>query len=138
MADTKAVVAPFSRPSDVTVVMDVRHPQPVQGLGNMLILNFVDSASSAQPAPNAKASGTGSQASGAGITAPADSDKLTDDEVLDGVLKKKVDKTTGALYREYASLDAVAKHGYAAANLVKNVKKDKEDVLLVKKNWQLI
>lgn len=113
MADTKAVVAPFSRPSDVTVVMDVRHPQPVQGLGNMLILNFVDSASGTQPASNVQASGTGSQTSGAGTITPADPDKLTDDEVLDGVLKKKVDKTTGALYREYASLDAVAKHGYA-------------------------
>lgn len=113
MADTQTVVAPFSRPSDVTVVMDVAHPQPIQGLGNMLILNFLDSASGTQPASNVQASGTGSQTSGTGTITPADPDKLTDDEVLDGVLKKKVDKTTGALYREYASLDAVAKHGYA-------------------------
>ncbi len=91
MADTKTVVAPFSRPSDVTVVMDVAHPQPIQGLGNMLILNFLSTQS-----------GSNTQAT----------DNLTDDEVLDGVLKKKVDKTTGALYREYANLDALAKHGY--------------------------
>ena len=41
MADT-TVVAPFKRPSDVDVVMDVVHPKPIVGLGNLLILNFVD------------------------------------------------------------------------------------------------
>lgn len=96
MADTKTIVAPFSRPSDVTVIMDVAHPQPIEGLGNMLILNFVDSASSTQPASNT----------------PVDQDKLTDSEILDGVLTKKLDKATGALYREFSNLDALAKHGY--------------------------
>ena len=43
MADT-TVVAPFKRPSDVDVVMDVVHPKPIVGLGNLLILNFVDPA----------------------------------------------------------------------------------------------
>lgn len=73
MADTQTVVAPFSRPSDVTVVMDVAHPQPIQGLGNMLILNFLDSASSTQPASNTHTTGS---------TIPVDQDKLTSSEIL--------------------------------------------------------
>ena len=104
MADTQTVVAPFSRPSDVTVVMDVAHPQPIQGLGNMLILNFLDSASSTQPASNTQTAGSN--------TTPVDPDKLTDSEILDGVLTKKTDKATGAFYREYSNIDALAKHGY--------------------------
>ena len=28
-------------PNDVTVVMDVAHPQPIQGSGNLPILNFL-------------------------------------------------------------------------------------------------
>ncbi len=101
MADTQTVVAPFSRPSDVIVVMDVAHPQQIQGLGNMLILNFLDSASSTHPALNTKS-----------ITTSVDPDKLTDSEILDGVLTKKTDKATGAFYREYSNIDALAKHGY--------------------------
>lgn len=108
MADTQTVVAPFSRPSDVTVVMDVAHPQPIQGLGNMLILNFLDSASSKQPASNTHTTGIS--------TTPVDQDKLTGSEILDGVLTKKTDKATGAFYREYSNIDALAKHGYDEAS----------------------
>ena len=110
MADAQTVVAPFSRPSDVTVVMDVAHPQPIQGLGNMLILNFLDSASNTQPASNKQT--TGSNTQGTSTTTPVNQDTLTDQEILDGVLTKKTDKATGALYREYSNIDALAKHGY--------------------------
>ena len=74
MADT-TVVAPFKRPSDVDVVMDVVHPKPIVGLGNLLILNFVDPAQVS----------TGGKGGGDGVVpAKQASDKLTEDELLDG------------------------------------------------------
>lgn len=119
MADSKTVVAPFSRPTDVTVIMDVTHPQPIQGLGNMLILNFTGSAAnngqsgtSGTPAPKAQDAGTSVTTGTGHDTTPTDPDKLTDDEMLDGVISKKTDKATGAVYRVYRNVDALAKHGY--------------------------
>lgn len=38
---TKTTVAPYDRVSDVDVVISVLHPQPVKGLGNLLILNAI-------------------------------------------------------------------------------------------------
>lgn len=102
MADT-TVVAPFKRPSDVDVVMDVVHPKPIVGLGNLLILNFVDPAQVS----------AGGKSGGAGVVpAQKASDKLTEDELLDGLIMRKTDTATGAVYREYKDIDAVAKNGF--------------------------
>lgn len=47
---TKTAVAPYSRVSDVNVVISVLHPQPIKGLGNLLILNAV-TGKAPTPAP---------------------------------------------------------------------------------------
>ena len=36
------VVAPFERVKDVNVIMTLLHPQPLVGLGNLLLVNKVD------------------------------------------------------------------------------------------------
>lgn len=81
MADT---VAPFGKISDVDVVMSVITPQPVVGLGNLLILN--ETTLPAQPL----------------------SDTLSAQDIDNGLLLRKTDPTTGAIYREYGTIDAVA------------------------------
>ena len=87
MATTINSVAPYDRPMDVNVVMTVLRPQPVKDLGNILLLN----ATSADP----NAGGTLS-------------DTLNSTDILNGLLLRKTDKTTGSIYREYKNLDAVA------------------------------
>lgn len=87
MATTINSVTPYDHPMDVNVVMTVLRPQPVKDLGNILLLN----ATSTDP----KAGGTLS-------------DTLNSTDILNGLLLRKTDKTTGAIYREYKNLDAVA------------------------------
>jgi hypothetical protein len=85
------IVTPFKRVSDVDVVMKISNHQTKVGLGNLLILNIV--AASPQdgntPLP----------------------DKLTPEEMLNGIILRKTDATSGAIYREYRNLEAV-KHDY--------------------------
>lgn len=85
MADAKTttVVAPYDRVSDVNVVISVLHPRPVVGLGNLLILNAV-TAKAPTPA------------------------QLSVQDRMNGILLRKTDKATGAIYREYKNIDAVA------------------------------
>lgn len=84
MAVPQTAVAPYQRLKDVDVVMTINHPREVIGLGNMLILN-----------PTA--------------TLPSGlSDTLDNDERKDGILSRKTDSATGAVFREYSNLDAVA------------------------------
>lgn len=75
----------FARNSDVDVKISVVHPQPVIGLGNILVLNPID----------------------AGDLATVD-DKLSVEDRKNGILSRKTDKTTKAIYREYSDADAVA------------------------------
>ena len=90
--ETKTTVAPYDRVLDVSVVMTVIRPRPVVGLGNLLILN---PKTPAQPAD--------------GQTQPASlSDKLSDTDRMNGILMRKTDTATGAIYREYKNVDAVA------------------------------
>lgn len=88
MADTvTAPIQKYTRVSDVDVIMTIIHPKPNLDLGNLLILNPVT------PSADGKAQ-----------TEP---DKLTDQEIVDGLLKRKTDSVTGAKYVEFGNLDAV-------------------------------
>lgn len=118
-------VAPFDRVTDVNVIMTIVHPQPIVGLGNMLILNKVTEPATLAPAADdsvspADAGTTGNSASGkttgvdsTGTKTPATpagrafSNSLSNKDRMNGILKRKVDEKTGALYREYRNLDAV-------------------------------
>lgn len=114
------VVAPFERPTDVNIIMTVVHPQPLVGLGNLLILNKVTQPATlakSAPAPQADTSGTGASGTqdnkqnndqGSTPTSRAFSNDLSNDDRMAGILMRKVDTATGALYREYKNLDAVA------------------------------
>lgn len=94
---TANTVAPYDRPMDVNVVMTVLHPQPIKGLGNILLLNATTSSTS----------GTGSAGSG-GSTPTTLPDELSNQDRLNGLLLRKTDTNTGAIYREYKNLNAVA------------------------------
>lgn len=85
MADTTPVANAFSRISDVDVVLTLQKPTPQIGFGNMVILTVT---------PAAGASGTGG-----GVP-----NKATK---TDGLLLSKTDTESGAVYNEYASIDAV-------------------------------
>lgn len=124
MKDGK-VIAPFDRVRDVNVITTIVHPQSVQGLGNMVILNKAAAAKLATNAPAAqsdntpvkddKAHASGGTTDKPNNTTPAPtpasdrsfSDELTNDDRMNGLLSRKVDQATGALYREYKNLDAV-------------------------------
>lgn len=80
----------FDRISDVDVVMTIKRPQAVVGLGNMLVINTVTADPGDTPL----------------------SDQLTPEEIQNGLLMRKTDTATGAVYREYKNLDAV-KDDYA-------------------------
>lgn len=56
-------VAPYDRPQDANVLMTVLHPQPMQGLGNILLLNFTGSGNSqdAGKSDTGKSQDTGAQ-----------------------------------------------------------------------------
>lgn len=91
-------IVAYDRPTDVDVVMSIERPKPTVGLGNLLIINQLSS--------------TPAQSGSGNTSTPADqaevpSDKLSADDILDGILLRKTDAATGAVYREYASLDAV-------------------------------
>ena len=43
------VVAPFERVKDVNVIMTILHPQPLIGLGNLLLVNKVDKPATLKP-----------------------------------------------------------------------------------------
>lgn len=94
---TANTVAPYDRPMDVNVVMTVLHPRPIKGLGNILLLNATTSSTS----------GTGSAGSG-GSTPTTLPDELSNQDRLNGLLLRKTDTNTGAIYREYKNLNAVA------------------------------
>lgn len=76
---------PYEQVSDVNVIMNVLRPHPVVGLGNLVILNPI--------APGADSS----------IRSGVDSSDLAK-----GLLLRKVDSTSGAVYREYRDADAVS------------------------------
>lgn len=85
MAEISTVVKPYDRVSDVDVIMTIVRPRPVLGFGNILILNPI--------APDADKS----VQDGTDV-----SDKFK------GILLRKVDSTSGAVYREYRDADAVS------------------------------
>lgn len=93
MAETtqNSTVAPFDRVSDVNVIMTVIHPRPVTGLGNLLILNPV------APSTDGKAGDT-----------TALPDELSAQDRMNGILLRKTDPSSKAIYREYKNVDAVA------------------------------
>ena len=98
---TTTTVAPYDRPMDVNVVMTVLHPQPIKGLGNILLLNATTVA--------ANSDSTGKDDKSVQKT-PAKTlpDALSNTDRLNGLLLRKTDPATGAIYREYKNLDAVA------------------------------
>lgn len=98
---TLTTVAPYDRPMDVNVIMTVLHPQPIKGLGNILLLNATTVA--------ANSDSTGKDGKSAQKT-PAQSlpDTLSTQDRLNGLLLRKTDPNTGAIYREYKNLDAVS------------------------------
>lgn len=89
----------YDRISDVDVIMSTINPQPRVGLGNILVMNTL-------PAPTQ------------GETPVALSDTLTAEEIRDGLILRKTDKATGAIYREYRNLDAVKTDYSANADVV--------------------
>ena len=96
MADT---IQPFDRVSDVNVIMTIVRPRPVLGLGNILILNPI--------APDADK----------GVKDGTDfSDKIK------GILLRKVDSKSGAVYREYRDADAVSIDYSSNQNVLSKVK----------------
>ena len=102
MTDTKVtgtVSQPYDRVSDVDVIMTLIRPRPVLGLGNILILNPV----------------------------AADADKdikdgTDGDDIVKGILLRKVDSATGAVYREYRDEDAVSIDYSSNKNIMTKVK----------------
>lgn len=85
----------YDRISDIDVVTIIKRPQAVVGLGNILILNTLTAPNSGSTNPNTQDSGE-----------PL-SDKLTPEEIQNGIILRKTDAVTGAVYREYKNLDAV-------------------------------
>lgn len=86
-----STIKAYDRISDVDVIMSVIRPQMAVGLGNLLLIN-----SQAKPVE-----------SEANTQAQTLSDTLTSEEIENGLLLRKTDKNTGAVYREYKNLDAV-------------------------------
>lgn len=89
-----STVAPFDRVSDVNVIMTVIHPRPVTGLGNLLILNPVT--------PSVQ------QTAGKAGETTALPDELSAQDRMNGILLRKTDPSSKAIYREYKNVDAVA------------------------------
>lgn len=107
MGNVSTTVEPYNRVSDVDVVMNTIRPKYKQGLGNMLILNLINSA----PAASTSAEGDKSADENVEVpaTAPISEDSVSVSEKLAGLLLRKVDKNTGAVYREYSNLSALEK-----------------------------
>lgn len=82
MAD---IALPYDRVSDVDVIMTVIRPRPVLGLGNILILNPIVAGADK------------------GVKDGADGS-----DIVKGILLRKVDSKSGAVYREYKNTDAVS------------------------------
>ncbi|MBD5430142.1 DUF3383 family protein [Lactobacillus sp.] len=92
-------IAPFSKTSDVDVVLTILKPRPVIGLGNMLILNEL---APVQTTPTSSAdSNADSSATQPATNTPSGATKVA------GLLMDKTDSVSGAVYREYANADAV-------------------------------
>lgn len=89
----------YDRISDVDVIMSTINPQPRVGLGNILVMNTLSAPTQ-------------------GETPVALSDTLTAEEIRDGLILRKTDKATGAIYREYRNLDAVKTDYSANADVV--------------------
>ena len=80
------MVEPFKKNLDVNVNISIVHPQPLTGLGNMLILHKKE----ATPA------------------SPSGQDETNDTDLkANGVIYNQTDEVSGANYREYTSTDAV-------------------------------
>lgn len=88
-----AEVTPFSKVSDVDVAMTVIKPQPLVGLGNLLILTKTPEA----------IEGEGGTTGGTTGGVPNNATSMT------GLLMSKTDTESGAVYKEYANIDAVEK-----------------------------
>lgn len=86
-----AEVTPFSKVSDVDVAMTVIKPQPLVGLGNLLILTKTPEA----------IEGEGGTTGGTTGGVPNNATSMT------GLLMSKTDTESGAVYKEYANIDAV-------------------------------
>lgn len=96
MADT---VVPYDQVSDVDVIMTIVRPHPVLGLGNLLVLNPI--------APGADKSVQ---------------DGVNGSDKLKGILLRKVDSASGAVYREYRDADAVSIDYSANKDVLNKVK----------------
>lgn len=123
MAETIEDVKPFERVKDVDVIMTVIKPQPVVGLGNLLILK---EATSSTPAPNGQTTQAGSKAdktlnqlSNPTPAVTGLSDTLSGQDIAQGVLMRKTDPVTGAQYTEYKDADAVGAYEDQKGNVYK-------------------
>lgn len=86
MATTATSIAPYGRITDVIVNLKVQQPIPSIGFGNFLLLTKT-------PAPDDNGEGGGVP------------DNAT---TADGLLKSITDSTTGAVYKEYSTIDALS------------------------------
>lgn len=95
------VISAFDKNTDVNVITSIVHPQVVKGLGNLVILNKVtEKATLATTSTDTPKEGTPT-------TGRAFSNELTITDHMNGILLRKVDTATGAVYREYKNIDAV-------------------------------
>lgn len=106
MADGKTI-APFDKVTDVNVITSIVHPQPIKGLGNLVILNKVDTPATLKTDTAASANTDGKDKGSTQTTGRAFSNTLSNDDRMNGILMRKVDTATGGLYREYKNTDAV-------------------------------
>ena len=121
---TQTTTTAFDRVSDVDVVMTDIQPRPVVGLGNLLILNSKIASTSSTPATGSGASSGSSTTTGSGTSSGSSTatgsgtssdavvqttlpDELSPEDRENGILLRKTDPNTGAIYREYANADAV-------------------------------
>lgn len=113
------VVGPFDRVRDVNVITAVAHPQAVKGLGNLAIFNKAAAAvlkkdtsvvKTDRSTTDTKTADNTNTDKGSDTTKTSDrafSNELSNEDRMNGILLRKVDEATGAVYREYKNLDAV-------------------------------
>ncbi|AKG66648.1 DUF3383 family protein [Lactobacillus helveticus] len=99
MVETSTGILPYDRVSDVNVIMTIVRPRPVLGLGNILILNPV--------------------VSGADTSVK---DGVDENDKAKGILLRKVDSKSGAVYREYRDADAVSIDYSSNQDILRKVK----------------
>lgn len=100
---TGSSVSAYDHLTDVNVIMSLVHPKPVKGLGNLVILNPVTAKASDQ-----STSGDGKNNQDTQSTNTTLRTELSDEDRRDGVLSRKQDKDSKAIYVEYRDIDAVA------------------------------